>query len=590
MRIDPVTDGTDVDPKSWGMTVDAGRSFDPDGTELAFLWQQGAVPITEDNTTAKFDSLDRAGLVIKDDLGLTTSRRFDFHDYFNPGVAEVEEVSEGPYRPNDTVRFRVRTRLYKFTKDTYHISLGIRDGSDAATIQRWEKRNTGMTTNVETRDHNYYEGVIRVEAKHLRQESAGPTVELFNRESPEKTERRVSLPDVTVLKEVDRRVTNVSIQNISYLVKQPQYSERTTQHQWRLRELLAAGYHVRKTTLGGTKYTIERREKIQSAKFETETMSFSKRGRRNLYLDMHPDWERSGSKTVTRQWQTTEREWRDSKTGKGTFTGETRRVQVSPPEYRVYRQYRYEYEVTKTDTRTVTRTRTISVPETRHRTVVKCNAYFGCYEATETYTVMETRTTSYEVREEYSYTVTKTDTYWSENRRHLEHEFTGETRREKIQDATYKRQYLYEYQEQHSESVDVYQAEHRYQVQSAKYRWSTYRTVRSRAAALSLTTDDDMRIAERSPAKQWVLAKQTGVDYTRSSEYQNPSHVLSSRVKATAEVVRYYQPSTESGNKISKTKTRSKEFVFAGPITKQSISRIKSEWNKTSNRDEVGIW
>ncbi len=115
------------------MVVDASDSFDPDGSELEFIWKKGAEPITPDNMTAKFRSVELAELKLRDEYGLSSYRRFDFLDEYVPNIEDVTVLSEGPYRPNDTVRLRVTTDQYQFSKNSYHLQYGLGISVEGAT-------------------------------------------------------------------------------------------------------------------------------------------------------------------------------------------------------------------------------------------------------------------------------------------------------------------------------------------------------------------------------------------------------------------------------------------------------------------------
>ena len=140
IRLTVINDGTTgYGPSNWGMVVDASDSFDPDGSELKFIWKKGAEPIIPDNMTAKFRSVELAELELRDGYGLSSYRRFDFLDEYVPNIEDVTVLSEGSYKPNDTVRLRVTTDQYQFSKNSYHLQYGLGISVEGATgsVDKW---------------------------------------------------------------------------------------------------------------------------------------------------------------------------------------------------------------------------------------------------------------------------------------------------------------------------------------------------------------------------------------------------------------------------------------------------------------------
>jgi hypothetical protein len=127
IRVDVVSDGTPYRKDNWGIVVDAGKSFDPDGTELKYIWSGGAKAISDDNATAKFDSMRIGTLKVRDRDGQVTV--FDsglFLHYFTPDVANITEISDGPYRPNETVVFEVSSEHFRLPKNQYYDKFDVR--------------------------------------------------------------------------------------------------------------------------------------------------------------------------------------------------------------------------------------------------------------------------------------------------------------------------------------------------------------------------------------------------------------------------------------------------------------------------------
>ena len=177
---------------------------------------------------------------------------------------------------------------------------------------------------------------------------------------------------------------------------------------------------------------------MQDAKYEDVNRSFSSELQQSAFLQGHSDWWSTGREAEKHTYTTTEHEWRDSKSGRGTFTGRTRRVQTHPPQYRTLKEYAHEYRVEKTGTRTVTKTRQVEVTKTDTKYVMQCNPYGICLEVPEEYTYTTTVTRTYTTTEEYTYTVTETNTYWSYQKFHFDDWTTGDRKRVKVEDAEYK--------------------------------------------------------------------------------------------------------------------------------------------------------
>lgn len=510
IRVDVVSDGTPHRKDNWGIVVDASESFDPDGTQLTYIWGGGAEAITNDNTTAKFDSMQTGTLKVKDgDRQIAVFGPELFLHYYTPEVANITEVSDGPYRPNETVVFKIQTKQFRMPKRHYYDDFNIHMSlNPAGRIKSWGVQERAPTDDLSERDSRYYAGTVEVSASAF-EGAASPEAVLYNSEAPEQSRLSVELPTVRVLERGDRRITNVSVESVSYLVREPVIQTVETPYQDRVEEYESRGYDIVDSSLTGTRYVLEKRVKVQDAEFRTEKQRFDSRARRNVFLDQNPDWERGTIEIETKRWTTTEHEWRDSKHGNGTFTGKTRRVLIDPAEYRTKKQFRYEYQVQRTGTRTVTRTTTVRVPVTRYKWVTRCTAY-GCYRTSITYTDWVTRTRHYQVTETYQYTVTMTDTYWAFGKRSPSDEYTGRSRRVKVEPAEYETQYQYEYQAEHQKTVRFYTAEREVLVQPARYEWQEFKTTKSQVVAESVSKDPDKRIGDREPARVWELEKQTG--------------------------------------------------------------------------------
>jgi hypothetical protein len=575
IRVDVVADGTPFDKNNWGIVVNASESFDPDGTDLKYIWGGGAQAIANDNSTAKFDSMQVGTLKVRDGDGQTAVFRSDlFLYYYTPEIESVTELSNAPYRPNETVIFELRTESFRLPKNQYYDDFDVKVAPTAnAQVLRWEKRTIENTTDISNREQRYYTGTIEIPASAL-ENSSKPPLSIYNTGAPDKSGTHVTLPSVQVLERGDRTVENVTIVNTSYLVEKPTAKYVSTAHRSMVEDYESQGYTLVESSWTGTRYNLEKRVKIQDAEYRTETRRFDSRGYRNTFLDRNPDWNRGSTETETRNWTTTQREWRNTQNGNGTFTGETRRVKTEPAEYRTKRQYRYEYQVQRTGTRTVRRTKTYRVPVTKYRWVTECN-YYGCYRTREAYTVWEIRTDQYQTQEEYQYTVTKTDTYWSFRKRSPDDEYTGRSNRVEVESAEYETQYQYEYQVDHQETTRYYTATRDVVVQPAEYEWKEYKTTRSKTVAETAITDADRRIGSEEPAKRWKLRKQTGTQQEWTNDAESSDTVVKTRATVTYTV---HQEWAGDGEIESQKQEKTKQVMLIGyQVNSEIISEIRGQ-------------
>lgn len=592
-RVKVISDGTPEDAKAnWGLIVDASRSFDPDGTDLKFHWQDGAKAISEDGSVAKFESFDINGLVIEDgDDQLTTVPGTLFLRHFVPPTESVVEVTEGPYRPNESVTFEITTGAFELPKLTYYddtkIGLDLRDDHgrldewgctavgpiDRSVMDRheWSCEILPPTENVTLRGHHFYRGTVTFEASAFV-DGDTPNVYLYNENTPNRSARRVRFPDVTVLEKGDRYVSDVEILNASYLVEEPVIVRKETPFESVRDQYLSEGFTVERTEMAGTEYTLEERVKVQDAEYETEERTFDSRAIRNTFIEQHPEWERGETRSELRRWTTTEQEWRSSRSGPGEFTGSTRLIEVQPPTYRYENQYRHYYTVERTGTRTVTRRTTVRVPVTRYRTERIC-VPLGCYIAEVAYTEWVTRIRTYTTTETYTYTVTESSTYWSTNKLNADDEFTGRTRKVEVQPAEYERQYLYEYEETHEEWVWYYTAQKETLVQPAEYEWREYRTTKSEIEAESAALNPDVRIGGTASAKVWFLAKRTGTDLKWVDSPTNTIEVSNTRAVVNESVTQSYVDPRTDEVVSEDVESRVKIYPFSEYLTRVEIAR-----------------
>jgi hypothetical protein len=552
----------------WDVVVDASGSFDPDGDGLRFIWRQGAKPITADNTTAKFSVIHRASLLLKDRTGRTTQKDFNYLDYITPPIREATVVGEGPFRANDTVLVHIRTIDYDLNKNSYSIDLRpVVDGA-AESVTRWEKRYDDSD---EIRKTRFWEGVVEVPASAFLNGDP-PEVRVYNTERPNHRSERYRIPDPSVLLGVERRPEEVRAKNVRYVVeRQARHKVRATSQTERDR-YLRRGYDIDSKETE-RRYLVKERVKVSDATYEKRSQSFPTASARQLFVRNNPDWSTAGVETRTRRRSVRRTEWRNTKQGRGTYLHETRRVEISPPEYRTEKQFRYTKETEHTAQRTVTYWDTVTKQKTYTKEIKKC-LKFGCYYTTQTFTRTVTDRVQRSYQEKYTYTTTETERYWSSSKYDRSHEFTGRTRRTQVQDAQYATQYLYEYDSVVKEQVRTYLATRRVLVDPAQYAWRTERTVDSPEKAYRISRQGTYRVKSRTRVVSWKMSKQTPATKEITNRYSDEENVIETRATLHGtETVRGLDP--ESGNyRVIEEKPFRKTVHISGVATRSQL--IKS--------------
>jgi hypothetical protein len=536
LRLNVTFDGTPHQKTRWGIVIDASRSFDPDGTELRYIWLDGARPITPDNTTAKFYARDLAGVVIEDRFHQRTSRNGQFHEYYAPEIRKINYSQEPILTPSETIEIPVQTSSYSFSHATYNIDLETEVRHSDAHIKNWHKEKDNTTSNAEI--YRHWEGTLVIEVSEFVDGNEQPVVIVRNSQKPEQTVRRRTVPAPTVVQKVSSARRNVTVSNLRYQVRRPQIRTIEAQQRERRDYFLSKGYSVTDTQTTGTEYSVQRYTKVQKAKYEEKRTAFQRSSTRRQFLDRSPSWNAAGTETKTEEVSVARHEWRDQMGGRGHFTGGTREVLTDPAEYRTEREYEYTTTEERTGTRTVTEYKTVTTTETRTRTVMECNRWIGCYEKEETYTVEVEETISYEVTERYTYTVEETHQYWAVDQRAWHHHTTGDTREIKVDDAEYETQYRFQYTDTERRETTRYLAETTVQTQEEKYGWQHHLTTKDKGFAEKLVISDDYRIGSTSTTKAWELTKQAGERKVITKSYDDESDVLETRANVEGDLHR----------------------------------------------------
>lgn len=542
IRLKAITDGTTQQVDNWGLIIDASESFDPDGTDLKYIWGRGAHPITPDNTTGELRSIQYASLVVEDGSGATATQNHSYHQFYVPREADIKPVGDGPYLPNETVKFEVETNNYTFSKNRYDTRISARVTGVEGQVKKWE-RDTWKAVGKKAAKPRRWSGVIEIPASELVAKQGG-AVEIYNDDNPNRISVSHQLPSVTVLQNATplRRVT--SVDDVRYLVAREKRIEKTVDTAQAKDRLVFQGYNVSDTRITDREYVLEERVKVRDARYETETKSFRRYGTLRLFLDERPEWNAGGARRETETWTTTETEWRNSRTGDGVFTGETRRKQVEDADYKRRYQYQYQHTVTETRTETEWVERTRTVEETRTRDVERC---FGswCHTYEEEYTVEVQEPYSVPVTEEYTYTTTETRTYWAFEPHRYSHDRTGESDLVKISPARYTTQYKYRFEETHKRTYTVYEATRKVQVEPPQYQWVRAKTVDGELEAYRQSRKSSYRIGPQSISREWRLTKSLGETKVISDTYHDEENVLETRATVRGVVLeRRFNPDT----------------------------------------------
>lgn len=553
-----------------GMVLDAGESFDPDGSRLDYYWSgvQGERRVPR----VTLDSYNVAKLEIADQQD-QISEMNDIITWFAPDLVEASIEEPGPFYPNETVPISVVSERYYLSKNTYYnlTSFDVRSAAGRVTDHELVEERPGQVDDPDPEAMSrWHRWTVEVPAKAFV--DGDPSAASYPTAHPI-VEYGVDLPEPEVYTPTRTELRDVST-SVEYRVERPQYTVRRTANENVRDSLLDEGYSVEDVSQTGHEYQLEEYVKTDDAEYEVNRNEFSERGRRGYFLELNPDWSAAGSTTRTNTWTTTEYEWRSSKSGQGTFTGETRREVVEEPVYRTEKKFRYT--TTETYETTVTYEDTYTTTDTEIGYEKKCTA-FGCqiYQTTvtetETHTVTRTKTVTR--------TRTVQETYWSSRPRRVSHEYTGDIRQVTVREPEYEDQYQFKVEESHSETYRVYLAEQRNLVEPAAYAWQPQNTVSSRIQAETAAKALDVRIASTTSVKEWTLKKGAGTEITTVDHPQQDWTILKTIGRGEATLIRHYV--RENGKELSVTKQRKKsvtvEHVEHGSAPIEKIKDILTQ-------------
>lgn len=322
-------------PHTRRIHLDAGDSFDPDGSKLAYTWNPDKYKssVNHQSTNMSIDGM--IDLVVVDSQNNTDRINRPAYEFYSPKLKNAS-INNELYNPDESVKIETVFEWHDTSDESFHytdivlqviestgqvISLGREPGSDANQTFR-------IVGTVELPAAEFLGGET-------------PKIKIYNEKNPDQTERIYELPtpEFENLHEPFKR--NAELAETRYLVEEPIYDDVAVDSKHEVDILEADGYYVYKTTTD-VQYHVEKLH-VQEAQYETKQESFESQQARSQFLKMTQGWKPAGAETTTETQTTTETEWRKTKGGQGEFTGTTRTVQTQSPTYRTEYQYSSVY-------------------------------------------------------------------------------------------------------------------------------------------------------------------------------------------------------------------------------------------------------
>ena len=563
IRLDLVDAQNDIAGR--GATFNASESFDPDGTELDYYWNDANSTQTWRGPVNQLDPQKLIQLNITDQHN-QYNKTTKMLNWFTPGLQTPVAQNVGPVFPQGEVTYQVRTNHYELSKAVYEKEkygklIDFELVSDVGRVsdhKRYAKdENSGDFDQGLPENHNeayiFHEWSVTVPASEFLRGDR-PTVRIQSTRQ-NRSFRVAELPDPGLYDQVGSS-TKLRKFDIEYVEEHPEYEVERTTKQERKQALERMGFDLYTARMSGTQYQLEKRVKTEAAVWETTTRDFTTKFRRKMFLNGVSDWTAGGSSEQRRERTVVDRVWRDSKSGAGEFTGDTRRVVVDPAETETLRQYEYE--------------RTYEVEVTDREEREKCLPGLGCWTYFVETTEVETRTTEYD--------------YWSSRPRNPLHDWTGDTRIRTVEDAEYERQYEFRVEKTETYWEHVYHATTQEKVQPAQYEWKSHKTVNSEVAASIMTTGSDIRVGSTDRTREWTLRRQDGT-YTRTTDTpQQRSQVVETEMTATADIEAKFLPPDPGLRSDIVIKNRTIDVVHTVDQflpTEEAKNTIKEKANKT---------
>lgn len=553
-----------------GATFGASESFDPDGTDLTYEWNEKDGSGDWNGPVIQLDPQKFIYLVVTDGQG-QQSRDYDLLRWFVPGLQTPEIQNMEPVFPQDSVTFQVRTKHYELSKAIYEeedfgklIDFEIVSETGAVSDhKRYAKdEDAGDFDQNLPEDFNeayiFHQWNVTVPASEFLHEEQLAVVIQSTRQ--DEAFREVELPDPELYSQISSS-TYLEEFDVTYIEEIPEYEVAQTAKPERRDALQRMGFDLYTARQTGTKYHLEKKVKTEPAQWKTITQDFGSKFQRQTFLDGNTEWQSDGSSEQLRERTVVDRIWRNSKSGAGKFTGDTRRVQVEPAETETLREYEYDrtYEVTITDV------------EERE----KCMPNFGCWTYTVETTHTETRTREYD--------------YWSSRPRNPTHDWTGDTQVRTIEPAEYERQYEFRVENTETYWETIYHVSTEEKVQPAQYDWQHHETVTTELAVSIMTTNSDIRLASSEPTREWTLRREDGTFNRTTDAPEQPSRVVETEMTATANIEAGFLPPNPGIRSEVVTKNRTvnvthslRQFV--------PIEEAKNIARKKANKTHADNW
>ncbi|MWG33998.1 PKD domain-containing protein [Halomarina oriensis] len=510
--------------------IDASDSFDPDGSDLTYIWRNGASATNRDEAIGRLSGWENGKLIVEDGTGARAYQNWSAQQTYVPSVHRTEVIGNGPYHPDETVQIRVRTQRVQFRRNTADIEIDAEVRGARGSVVEW--------TELRTADENSFafEGTLELPASALAANGPNATVVLYNADRPGYAEETTSLPTVELTDAPRVQRGTLRVDDRRYVIRELTSETTVADTRAEMRQLRNGDYEVVDSTTETTGYRIEKRVQTQEEIIDRDTEAFDSSYHRRLYLDTHPEWTADGTEIERRRVANHHTEWKRSPSG--GYTGDTRRVLVDPAEYVVEREYEY----------------TTSEPRTRERSSYQCIPGVGCYEVTYDETVY----------------VSVRHTYWAQSKQLSHHSATGSVRRTLVDAAEYATEYRHEYTTWSTVTERRYVASHTTVVQPARYEWRTHTTVSNgRTAKRIAKGDSDRRLGETVTDRQWTMER-TSVGTVVRPAYTTEDVVVETRATVSGSVIRYR--SDDSGLKTARVVEEfSTEFVSRGALDEAAI-------------------
>lgn len=546
---------------SRGATFDASGSFDPDRSELTYRWDDLNSTAHWYGPVNQLDPMKFIYLTVSDNQGQESVKK-NILNWFTPDLQTPEVRSKEPVFPQDPVTYQVRTKQYELSKAVYEKRkygklIDFELVSEAGSVsdhRRYAKdENSGSFDQNLPDDFNeayiFHQWNVTVPASKFL-EGSNPTV-IIQSTRQDEAFRKIELPDPGLYDQIGAS-TNLAEFDVQYVEERPDYEVQRTTRPERKEALQRMGFDLYTVRQSGTKYHLEKRVKTEPAEWETITRNFDGKFQRQMFLDGNNEWQADGNSEQRRERTVVDRVWRNSRSGSGEYTGDTRREQVEPAEVETLREYEYEVEYE------------VEVTEEKE----KCIPSLGCWTYTEKTT--ETRTKEYD--------------YWSSRPRNSLHDWTGHTRTRTVERAEYERQYEFRVEDTETHWEQVYHASTREKVEPAQYGWQHHETVTTEHAAAILTTNPDIRQGSTERTREWTLRREDGTSEKISDSPNQQSRVVETRMTATADIeARFLPPNPGVRSEIvSKNRNLHVEHTFNHFVpTEEAKNIIREKANKT---------